>query len=70
MPKEEKKKKDVSEKVQKTRRAVDKLKEEIRANRESMKDTTRLFSQLFPLSPHPSLSLSCVFLSLTLCAYA
>ena len=45
MPKEEKKKKDVSEKVQKTRKAVDKLKEEIRANRESMKDTTCLFFQ-------------------------
>jgi len=41
MGKEEgKKKKDVTEKVQKTRRAVDKLKEEIRANRESMRDTT------------------------------
>jgi len=30
----------MSEKVQKTRRAVDKLKEDIRANREAMKDTT------------------------------
>lgn len=44
MPKDDKKKttKDASDKVQKARRAVEKLKEEIRANREAMKDTTRL----------------------------
>ena len=40
--KEEKSGKDAAEKVQKARRQVEKLKEEIRANRDAMKDTTRL----------------------------